>query len=125
MPEGPFGGPRPFAVDRKTVLVLVGIDGPEPPRDVLQSAEQLVEDRINRSLGLKLGTLTVAVTSNENPTREQRRVFGGRIQHAQQYDVQTPWKEITKEQIANVEHEVRQQLEDVQFNIVGTETTVV
>lgn len=126
MPEGPFGGPRPFASNRKTVIVLVGIDGPEPPPHILTDMQTLVEDRMNRSLGLRLGTLNVSLTTRAHPTREEIEAMGDQtILHLQQYDVETPWKEISREQINNVRQEVVSQLRDTGANVVATRVTVV
>lgn len=125
MARGPLGGPRPFARDTKNVLVLVGIDGPEPPNQILLDIEQLVEDSINKALELKVGALNVSVTSNDNPTPDQILALGEKTIHVQQYDVETPWKEITQDQINGVHSEVIKQLNDVGTNITGTKTTVV
>lgn len=125
MPQGPFGGPRPFSSNRKTVIVLVGVDGTQPPNQILLDMEQLVQDRINRVLDLKPGTLRVAVTSNPNPTPDQVLALGPNTLHVQQYDVETPWEEITQDQINGVHNEVIRQLNDVGTNITDTKTTVV
>lgn len=125
MVEGPFGGPRPFASDRKTVIVLAGIDGELPPPDIRVNLQQLMEDRINRAFDLELGSLSVALTTNRNPSRQQKELLGMRTLHLQQYDVETPWKEITKEKVSNIEFEVKDQIRDMNFNLVGTQTTVV
>lgn len=125
MARGPFGGPRPFSSNRKTVIVLVGVDGTQPPNQILLDMEQLVQDRINRVLDLKPGTLRVAVTSNPNPTPDQILALGSNTLHVQQYDVETPWEEITQDQINGVHNEVIRQLNDVGTNITDTKTTVV
>lgn len=125
MVKGPFGGPRPFALDTKNVIVLAGLTDPEPPRDIQLDLQTLMEDRINRSFGLNLGTLDVSLTTKSPPFPEQVDVFGDTILHVQQYDVETPWKEITSEKISNIEREVREHLRETNFNIVSTQTTVV
>lgn len=125
MARGPFGGPRPFASDTKTVIVLVGVDGPEPPNDVLLSTEQVMQDTINDAFGLKHGTLNVSVTTNPNPTSEQKDAVGDRALHVEQYDIQTPWEEIAQDEVNMIHNEAVSELNNLGFNITGTRTTVV
>lgn len=125
MPEGPFGGPRPFANDTKSVIILAGVDGREPPNQILLDMEQLVQDSVNRELNLDIGTIDVHVTSSSNPSREQRQALGERAIHIQQYDIDTPWEEITQDQINKIHEIVIDQLNDIGVNMTVTRTTVV
>lgn len=125
MPEGPFGGPRPFASDEKNVLVLVGIDGPEPPNDVLIATQETIQTKINQAYDLPAGTHTVDLTTNDYLTDDQKEAVGSRALHVQQFDVKTPWEEITQEQINAVHNEVVDELNSLGYNITGTRTTVV
>lgn len=125
MPEGPLGGPRPFARDRKRVLVLVGIDGPEPPVDVLTSVETLIQDKVNRGIGFEMNEASVSVTTSSSPTNEQKEALGPRTIHVQQYEVKTIWEEITQRQINAVHNTVVEIMNDTGFNITGAKTTVI
>lgn len=125
MPRGPFGGPRPFASDRKTVLVLVGIDGQTPPSDILLSTEQAVSDNLHNKLRIPHDSLSVAVTIEDMPTTQQIEELGQRVQHVQQFDIESPWREISQDHINGIHNDVISTLKGLGYNVEGTKTTVV
>lgn len=125
MTRGPLGGPRPFANDDKAVLVLIGVDGRQPPNDVLIATETALEVEVNEAFNLPPNSHTVTLTTNENPTAHQRDTVGRDVIHVQQYEVKTPWREITQRQINAIHNTVVEKINNLGFNVTGTKTTVV
>lgn len=129
MPEGPLGGPRPFSNDKRTILVLIGIDGPEPPNDVQLSLQESINTTVNQALidkgaDIEVTRQTVNLTVAENPTREQRNALGPGVLHVQQFDVETELSEVSQGLINAVHNTVVDEVRDLGFNITGTETTI-
>lgn len=124
MTEGPFGGPRPFVSDKKSVLVLVGLQKTEPPTDILINAESVVEIKINDVYNTP-GADTVSLTTNDNPTDEQIEAVGNTALHIQQYEVKTPVKKITQKQINGIHNTVIEKLNELGFSVTGSRTTVI
>lgn len=130
MTEGPFGGPRPFISDTKTIIVLLGIDEPAPPNDIQISTEETINTTINKALidkgaNISISRSTVKLTVGENPTREQRETVGPGILHVQQFDIDTELEEISQDLINAVHNTVVEKMNELGYNIVGTKTTVV
>lgn len=130
MPEGPLGRELFFADDNKSIIVLVGIDGPEPPTDILVSLEETVNTTVNQALidaGADINATreTVKLTTNPNPTAEQRDKLGGATLHVQQYDVKTELEEVSMELVNATHNTVVDEVSDLGFNITGTDATVV
>lgn len=125
MTRGPLGGPRPFANDEKSVLVLIGVDGSHPPNDVLIAAETAIEVQINQEFGVPAESHTITLTTDSNPTRHQKDAVGDRALHIQQYEVKTPWSEIAQGHINGIHNTVVEKINNLGFNVTGTKTTVV
>lgn len=125
MPEGPLGGPRPFASDKKTILVLIGVDGSRPPQHLALDLEQLVSDKMHASMGKPLNTLDVSLTIEESLSRRQRAELGEDAIHAQQYDIQSPWEEITQARVDAMHNGIVDIVREQNFKITGTKTTIV
>lgn len=129
MPRGPLGGPRPFTRDKKTILVLIGANGPAPPDDVQLSAQEVVNAIVNRALiergaKISLERQTVNLTVSSNPTPEQREAVGPGILHVQQYDISTELEEVSQGLINAIHNTVVEEVENLGFEIEGTKTTV-
>lgn len=129
MTEGPLGGPRPFAREEKTITVLIGVDGREPPNNLQLSAQEVVNTAINQALidagaDIEVTRQTVNLTVRGNPTQEQINELGPRTQHVQQYDVKTELKEVDQGLINAVHNTVLDEVEDLGFFITGAKTTV-
>lgn len=122
MTSGPFGGPRPFTSDEKNVLVLVGIDGQHPPNDILLSLEESVRVSINQDISANFG---VNLNTQERPSQAQKEALGPRLLYSMQFEVETPWEEISQKHINAIHNEVVGELNELGFNISGTKTTVV
>lgn len=122
MGKGPFGGPRPFSRDNKKVLILIGIDGTEPPVDILMSAEELIWNKLN---GLVDEDFTVNLSTSSHPTSEQKQALGGSFIHVQQYEITTELEEISQGVVNAIHNEVIDVLNENGFNITDTRTTVV
>lgn len=129
MSEGPLGGPRPFSKDKRTILVLVGIDGPAPPNNVQLSAQAAVNQTVNQALidkgaDIKITRQTVNLTVQENPSGEQRDALGGATLHVQQYDIKTELEEVSQALVNATHNTVVDEVRNLGFNITGTETTI-
>lgn len=129
MTEGPFGGPRPFARKEKTITVLIGVDGREPPNNLQLSAQEVVNTAINQALidagaDIEVTRQTVNLTVRGNPTQEQINELGPRTQHVQQYDVKTELKEVDQGLVNAVHNTVLDEVEDLGFLITSAKTTV-
>lgn len=129
MPEGPLGGPRPFGKDKRTILVLVGIDGPAPPPDIRLDAQETINTTVNQALinkgaDIEVTRQTVNLTVEENPTPEQRQTLGNGVLHVQQYDVKTELEEVSQSLVNATHNTVVDKLNELGFNVTGTETTI-
>lgn len=130
MANGPFGGPRPFIRDKKTLLVLIGINEPAPPTRDRIEARKSVNRRINQALidagaTISINKSTVELTVQSNPSSEQRQEFGQEIDHVQQYDIKTELDEISIDFAGRVHNTVVEELNKLNFDITGTSTMVV
>lgn len=129
MPEGPLGGPRPFVSDKRTILVLIGFDEAEPPNDVQLRVQEAVNREINKVLidhgaNIKATRQTVNLTVQRNPTPEQRNALGPGILHVEQFDIKTELSEVSMKAVNKIHNLVVDKVNELGFNIVGTETTV-
>jgi hypothetical protein len=129
MPKGPLGGPRPLTKDKRTVLVLVGIDGPAPPKDLRVNLQETVNTRVNERFinagaNIKATRQTVNLTLSENPTTEQRSALGARTIHVQQFGIKTGMSEVSQGLVNALHNIVVEKVTELGFNIVGTKTTI-
>jgi len=129
MAEGPLGRELRLIDDNKKILVLIGIDGPAPPRDIRISLRETINTKINQALidmGADINTNreTVNLTVEENPSRRQMQELDGPL-HVQQFEVKTELKEVSQKLVNAVHNDVVDEVNDLGFNIVGTKTTVV
>lgn len=130
MANGPLGRELILVDDNKSILVLIGIDGPEPPRNVQISLRESINTVINQALidegaDIKPVRETVNLTIQENPSRRQRDELGGNTLHVQQYEVQTELEEVSQGLVNAVHNTVVEEVDNLGFNIVGTKTKVV
>lgn len=130
MAKGPLGRELLLIDDNKKILVLIGIDGPEPPNDIQITLESSVNQMINAALidrgaDIDYTRNTVNLTVEPNPSAEQRELLGGATLHVQQYEVKTELDEVTQGLVNAVHNDVVDEVSDLGFNIVGTETKVV
>lgn len=119
-----------FADDKKNILVLLGIDGGTPPRDIQTDLEETINRKINIALqkaGADIDTTrqTVKLTVGENPSRQQRDMLGGGTLTVFQFDVKTELDEVTMGLVNAVHNTVVEEVDTLGFNIEGTETKVV
>lgn len=130
MVKGPLGREIRLLDDNRKILVLLGIDGPEPPNEVQLSLRESVNTMVNRALIERGGDIdptreTVNLTINESPTPRQRDELGGATLHVQQFEVKTELEEVPQVLVNAVHNDVVDEVDDLGFNIVGTKTTVV
>lgn len=129
MSEGPFGGPRPFLSDARSIIVLIGIDGTPPPLDIQISTREVINDTINQALidrgaDIKITRETVELTIGDPPTDEQLDVLGERTQYVQQYDIDTELDEVSQTIVNATHNTVIDKINELGFNITGTRTMV-
>lgn len=129
MSEGPFGGPRPFIRDKRTIIVLLGIDDTTPPPPVQFDLRESINGTINQTLidagaNINKTRSTVDLTVNQQPTQEQIDVLGSKTLHVQQYDVKTELNEVSQELVNLIHNTVVERVAELGFNIIGAETTV-
>ena len=129
MAEGPFGFSRPIVSDKRTILVLVGVDGPEPPNDIQLDLQELLNQEVNQALinagaDIQLSRQTVNLTVEPNPSKEQRSALGPGVIHVQQYDISTELEEVSQGLVNATHNTVIDKVNELGFNITGTETTV-
>lgn len=129
MVEGPLGGPRPLVDDKRTVLVLIGVDGPSPPNEVQMSTEETINSNVNQAIrsggvNIDVNRDTVNLVVEQNPSSEQIQALGDKTLHVQQYGVKTELEEIPQGLINAVHNTVVEEVRSLGFNVVGTKTTV-
>jgi len=129
MAEGPLGANRPFVNDKRTILVLVGVDGPEPPNDIQLDLQEVLNQEVNQALinagaDIQITRQTVNLTVNGNPTEEQRSALGPGVLHVQQYDISTELEEVSQGLVNATHNTVVDKVQELGFNITGTKTTV-
>lgn len=130
MVKGPLGRELIFASDNRTIIVLVGIDGPEPPNDVLIATEDVINTSINEALisrgaEISVSRQTVDLTTTDNPSRQQMNKLGQNTLHVQQYDVETELEEVSMVLVNATLNTIVDELSDLDYNITGTDATVV
>lgn len=106
----------------KIITVIVGIGGESPPRNIQISIEELANSQVNKETALPIGRDSVALTINENPTREQRSVLGDRVLHIQKFDVDIAREELDQDLVNAVHNMVVDAIDENGFNISGTAT---
>lgn len=129
MPTGPFGRRRPFVSDKRTILVLIGVDGSSPPNNIQLDLENTINSTINKALinagaNIKVTRDTVNLTVEDNPTQQQIDALGGRVIHVQQFDIKTELEEVSQTLVNAVHNTVVDKLTELGFNVEGTKTTV-
>lgn len=129
MPEGPAGLPRPFVKDKRTIIILIGLAKPAPAQHIQADARDRVNRTINKILinrgaGIDIDRSTVELTVQQNPTNEQREALGHEISHVQQYDVKTEISEVSQSLVNRIHNTVVDEMSKMDFEIVGTKTTV-
>jgi hypothetical protein len=127
MVEGPLGRQIRLLNDEKNVLVLLGIDGSIPPRDL----------RINLETSVELSLLEmqeeggndvideVNLTVGENVTKQQRQELRGATIYTQQYEIQTKFKKLPQEVVNAIHNSTIDAVEKLAFNVTGAKTKVV
>lgn len=129
MPQGPLGGPRPFTDDNRTILVLIGIDQPEPSNNAQLSLQESVNTTINKALirrgsGIDLTRQTANLSVEPNLSRQQEDILGASAVHAQQFNIKTELEEVNQRFINAVHNTVVEEVQNAGFNVTGTETTI-
>jgi len=119
-----------FADDKKNILVLLGIDGGTPPKDIQTDLEEMVNMKINTALknagaDIDATRQTVKLTVGENPSRKQRDTLGGATLTVFQFDVKTELDEVSMSLVNATHNTIVEQVDSLGFNIEGTETKVV
>ena len=123
MPDGPFGGPRPFISDTRTVTITIGIDGEEPPRDVAQDIEGLLENELISYS--EYGFTDVPTTFQHwRATEEDRERLEKQILTVFQFEIDTGKKEIETWVVEEMGRVARRTLDDHGFNTHGVHTIV-
>jgi len=130
MVDGPLGRELRLIDDNKKILVLIGIDGPEPPRDIQISLRETVNTTINQALidrgaDIKPTRETVNLNIEKNPSSRQRDELGGATLHVQQFEIKTELEEVSQGLVNAVHNTVVDEVDNLGFNVVGTKTTVV
>lgn len=115
--------------DDKSIIILLGIDGSTPPRDVRLTLQETVNQTINQALidrgaDIEITRETVHLTISKNPTRQQKELVGNAL-YLQQYDVETDMEEVSQRLVNMVHNTVVDEVEELGFNITGVETKVV
>lgn len=129
MTEGPFGGPRPFARDKRTVLVLVGVDDTPPPNKVQVNMRESVNREVNQTLidngiDVSITRNTVGLVVEQNPTPEQINVLGEQTLHVQQYGIKTQFDKIGYDLAGELMETVGDELRALGFNPVGVKVEI-
>lgn len=115
---------EPFVGTGDKIIVAVGIDGPEPPMRIQRDMREAISTVVNRGLDLEVGRGSVKLTIKENPSEEDRRELGGATLHVQQYDIDPGDREVDGELVNATHNSIVERLDELQFNVVGTKTTV-
>jgi len=127
MVEGPLGREIRLLNDDKNVLVLLGIAGQIPPRDVRISLETSVELSLleMQEEGGNDIIDEVNLTVGENVTKQQRQELGSATTYTQQYEIQTKFKKLPQEVVNAIHNSTIDVVEELGFNVAGAKTTVV
>lgn len=104
----------------RTVIILMGIDGQEPDNDVAMAIQDLVQRQLNKLFDLPLGTMKVFLTTNSRPTRKHKEDLGERTLYLMQFDVVTPWREVSINTARDIEARVVLEVLRMDLNVVGT-----
>lgn len=113
-----------IGLDNRTIVVVLGIDGSVPPRDIQQSLETSVEDEVNRLMDRPAGSASVNLSINEHPTEEQKDKIGHPVIYIQHFDIYAKTDEVEPELAQEAESKVRRKVEELGFNVSGTHTVV-
>jgi len=124
MGDSPFGGIRPFVDDDVVVIIAVGIDGPDPPLDVQISLRESISLKVEKVLEDEPGEPLVEFSVNSNPTEGDRQSLGSRTLHVQQYDIDTGLEVVGGDIPKSLEIEIKKELRQLGFNVVGTEMQI-
>lgn len=111
-----------YEIGRDIISVLVGIDGPEPPDDVLLAMQELATGEVNRAAGFDADRDSVTLVSQSHPSQSQMDVLGRNTIHVQQYDIDLADKEIDQGIVNAVHNDIVGIVSDHGFNITGTAT---
>lgn len=100
-------------------IVLVGIDGTEPPKQIIRNCQNAIKSDIADSFNLSLDDVYIRGGSEESDDNQMDKL-GDKTIHIQQYDI--GMKIDGTYSINNIENIVRERLEGLGFNTTGTES---
>lgn len=107
------------------VAILVGVDNPVPPRKVQNSTQDAVNEEIEEVFDFGKDERRVSLTVIHNVGSTAKEKFGEDVRYVQQYDILTSWDEVSDDELESVESVVANKVEELNFDIVGTESNVV
>jgi hypothetical protein len=100
-------------------IVLVGIDGTEPPKQIIRNCQNAIKSDIADSFNLSLDDVYIRGGSEESHHNQMDKL-GDKTIHIQQYDI--GMRIDSTYSIDNIENIVRERLECLGFNTTGTES---
>lgn len=130
MTNGPLGRELFFFDDNKNVIVVAGIDGPEPPNEILVSIREVINSKLiallseRTSADLNPSMDIVTVSSTGMLTEEQQARFS-RALHLLQLDIKTGLEEIDTDLVMMMEDSITDELDNLGLNVEGSQSKVV
>jgi len=103
------------------LTVIIGIDGSDPPREILQDVEELVNTEVNKQTDYSFGRDTVTLTVEDNATGPQREVLGGATLYIMKFDISVK-RELNQGLVNAAHNTVVDIISDHEFNVTGTAT---
>jgi len=128
MTKGPLGRELHFFDDNKNVIVVVGIDGSEPPTDILVSMREVINSMVIEMLSERENAdldPAMDITAISYEMIEQQEPMFGNAQYKVQFDINTGLEEINTEFVLDIENSVASKLTDLGFNVEGSRSKVV
>lgn len=80
---------RLFMEPKEHVVVLVGVDRPEPSKQILKNIQNKIRSDISDNYGIEPSRLEID-TKSDSPNKEYKNSLGEDISHIQQHEVGYP-----------------------------------
>lgn len=129
MQKRPSGIPAIFVEDNRLVMILIGLSGSTPSRNVQLSTQEKINFRFNQKLiekgaNIDIERQTVNLTVEDSPSRMQRKKLGPEVIHVQQYDINTGMEDVSQELVELIHNTVVDNVRESEFDITDTEVKV-
>lgn len=128
MTKGPLGRELYFFDDNKNVIVVVGIDGSEPPTNILVSMREVINSMVTEMLSEEENAdldRAMDITAISYEMIEQQEPMFGNAQYKVQFDINTGLEEMNTSLVVDIESSVASKLTDLGFNVEGSRSKVV